>query len=101
MFPADEIGVGLIDGNSRSKWGNPSLQAGRIRMLKIGKKKLIVGAVATAVIAAGAGTALAYWTPTGAGSGSASTSAGASNLTITETSTISGLAPGVAPQTVS
>jgi hypothetical protein len=70
-------------------------------MPKFGKKKIIVGVVAAAVIAGGAGAAYAYWTTSGTGTGSASTSAGASDLTITQTSVISNLAPGVAPQTIS
>ena len=70
-------------------------------MRKLNKKAkfAIVGATIAAV--AGGGVAYGYWTTTGSGTGSASTSAGASNLTITQTSTISGLAPGVAAQTIS
>jgi hypothetical protein len=70
-------------------------------MRKISGRKLLVAGVATAVIAGGAGAALAYWSTTGTGAGSASTSTGASDLDIEQTSTISGLAPGVAPQPIS
>jgi hypothetical protein len=66
-------------------------------MLKIGKKKLIVGAVATAVIAAGAGTALAYWTSTGTGSGQASTGTD-TGITVYQTSTVANLSPGSTAQ---
>jgi len=57
-------------------------------MRKIGKKKLIVAGVATAVIAAGAGTALAYWTTTGSGQGTATTGTSTNwNVTIDSTTT--------------
>ena len=70
-------------------------------MRKISKtKKFIIGGAAVTAVAVGAGVAYAYWTTTGTGSGTASTSAGASNLTITQTSDSSGLAPGVAAQTI-
>jgi|GEM_PF-1713554 len=63
------------------------------------RKKLAIGA-AVAVVAIGGGTAYAYWSTSGTGTGSASTSAGAANLAITQTSSIVGLAPGIAPQTI-
>ena len=68
-------------------------------MRKIGKKKLIVGGIAAAVIAAGAGTALAYWTTSGSGTGSAST--GTSHaVTIDQVGTITNLTPGSPAQAV-
>jgi hypothetical protein len=63
-------------------------------------KKTVVGLAAGAVLLAGGGTALAYWTATGAGTGSAATSAGASDLTVTQTSTVTNMFPGDAPQSI-
>src|SRR6266568_1258986 len=64
-------------------------------------KKFIVGTAAVTALAVGGGIAYAYWSTTGSGSGSAATSNGDSALVITQTSTISGLAPGVSAQTIS
>ena len=69
-------------------------------MPKITRKKLIVGVAAVAVVAIGGGTAYAYWSTSGTGTGSASTSAGAANLAIAQTSTITNMCPGDAPQTI-
>jgi hypothetical protein len=71
-------------------------------MRKIGKKQLIVGGVAVAVIAAGAGTALAYWSTTGSGGGSATTSSGNGHaVQITDnSSSLSPMYPGDSAQTV-
>ena len=63
-------------------------------------KKIAIAAAAVAVVAIGGGTAFAYWSTTGSGSGSASTSAGASNLSIAQTSTITNMYPGDAPQNI-
>lgn len=46
------------------------------------------------------GVAFAYWTQGGSGSGSASTG-DINAVSVVQTSTVSGLAPGVAPQTLS
>ena len=70
-------------------------------MRKLSKKAKAAIVGTTIVAVAGGGVAYAYWTTTGSGTGSAATSDGASNLSIVQTSTISGLAPGVAAQTIS
>ena len=68
-------------------------------MPKFGKKKIIVGAVAAAVIASGAGAAYAYWTSSGSGDGTAST--GTSTTTsVHQVSAPSNMAPGVAPAAI-
>src|SRR4051812_47698428 len=63
-------------------------------MRKIGKKKLIVAGVATAVIAAGAGTALAYWTSTGSGTGTASTGSSSAFEVVLDSPVGAALSPG-------
>jgi hypothetical protein len=65
------------------------------------KKKSAALVTAGVITVAAAGGAYAYWTATGSGSGTASTSTGASNLTVGQTSTISNMFPGDAPQTIS
>src|SRR4051812_44755831 len=70
-------------------------------MRKLNKRAKIAIVGATIAAVAGGGVAYGYWSTTGSGSGSAATSAGASNLSIAQTSVISGLAPGVAAQTIS
>jgi hypothetical protein len=61
------------------------------------KAKLVI---ATVVLLSVGGVAYGYWTQTGSGSGSAETGAGEA-ITINQTSDINGLAPGVAPKTLS
>ena len=58
-----------------------------------------VVAVAAALVVAG-GAAFAWWTAGGSGTGSASTGT-TTALTVTQSSPITGLAPGVGPQTLS
>ena len=70
-------------------------------MRKLSKKTKVAVVGATVAAMVGGGVAYGYWSTTGNGTGSATTSAGASNLSIVQTSTISGLAPGVAAQTIS
>jgi hypothetical protein len=64
------------------------------------KKKAIAVAAAMAVLLSGAGAAFAYWTNSGSGSGSASTGTNVA-VTVNQTSTITGLYPGQAAQTLS
>jgi hypothetical protein len=70
-------------------------------MRKLSKKAKFAVAGVTVAAVVGGGTAYAFWSTTGSGSGTAATSAGASSLLVTQTSAISGLAPGVAAQTIS
>jgi hypothetical protein len=65
------------------------------------KRKRKVALVAAALVGAASVGAYAFWTSTGAGTGSAATSSGAAAVTVVQTSTVSGLAPGLAPQTLS
>lgn len=51
------------------------------------------------LVLAGAGVAFAYWTNTGAGSGSASSGTN-SPVVINQTTTVTGMGPGVAPQSL-
>lgn len=68
-------------------------------MRKIGKKKLIVAGIATAVIAAGAGTALAYWTSTGSGTGGGTTaSSSAADIQVQQQGTLTAMYPGDSAQ---
>ena len=69
-------------------------------MRQLSKKSKVAIAGLTIAAVAGGGTAYAFWSTTGTGTGSGSTSAGASNLAIAQTSTISGLAPGVTAQSI-
>ena len=61
-------------------------------------RKWVVGLVSGSVIVGGA--AFAYWTATGAGSDTADTGT-TESIVINQTSSITGLAPGVAAQTLS
>jgi hypothetical protein len=63
-------------------------------------KKIAGGVAAGAILIAGGGAAWAYWSSTGTGSGTATTATGASSLSIAQTSTITDLAPGGAPQDI-
>ena len=64
------------------------------------RRKRKVAIVAAALVGAASVGAFAYWTSTGAGTGSAATGDAAA-ITVNQTSTVSGLAPGVAAQTLS
>jgi hypothetical protein len=69
--------------------------------MHMSKKRTKVVAIAVACTVLGGGAAFAYWTAGGSGTGSASTSAGVSALTAVQTSVVSNLQPGGAPQTLS
>jgi hypothetical protein len=64
-------------------------------------KKLAVAIAAAGIVAIGGGAALAYWTSTGTGTGSGGTNGSAEVVTITQTSPVTGMGPGVAPQALS
>jgi hypothetical protein len=64
-------------------------------------KKTLVGTIATALLLAGGGIAFAYWTNTGAGEGTGTTGNGTGTVTVNQTSSITGLYPGAAAQTLS
>jgi hypothetical protein len=63
------------------------------------KKTLVIGGAAVIAVG-GAGVALAYWTNPGSGAGSAPTGT-TTAIVVNQTSTISGLAPGLPAQTLS
>jgi hypothetical protein len=63
-------------------------------MTRIKKKWAVVAVVAAVFI--GGGAAFAYWTQSGSGTGSAANGTTVP-ITVNQTSTISGLAPGLAP----
>ena len=68
-------------------------------MRKFGKKTIT--AVAAAIAAAGISVgAYAYWTTTGAGTGTAAVGT-ANSIVVNQTSILTGIAPGVAPQNLS
>jgi hypothetical protein len=64
-------------------------------------KRTIIAGVAAFLVLGTASTAFAYWTATGAGAGSAASGPGQTTLVANQTTVISGVDPGVAPQTVS
>lgn len=64
------------------------------------KRKRKVAVVAAVLVGAASVGAYAYWSSTGAGSGSAA-SGDVAAVTVVQTSTVSGLAPGLAAQTLS
>jgi hypothetical protein len=66
-------------------------------MFRISRKWAIA---LTVVIVAIGGAAFAYWTTTGSGSGSAATGTVAT-ITVNQTSTVTGMAPGLAAQPLS
>lgn len=66
-------------------------------MTRIPRKWAIALTVGTLFVG---GAAFAYWTTTGAGTGSASTGTNAA-VVVNQTSTVSGLAPGLAAQSLS
>lgn len=72
-----------------------------MRKTQISKKQkatIVGGSIAALVMG---GTAFAYWTAGGEGTGSADTGTGAGHFTVTQTSTVSNMFPGDAPQTLS
>jgi hypothetical protein len=69
-------------------------------VLKFTKKKAVATAVVLLITFGGAIAAYAYWTTTGSGTGSASTGT-SSAISAVQTSTIAGLRPGGAAQTLS
>jgi hypothetical protein len=66
-------------------------------MRTIDKSKRKVAGATAAVVLVGGGVAFAYWTAGGSGTGSAAT-ASAVSLTAVQTSTVTGMRPGDAPQ---
>jgi hypothetical protein len=68
-------------------------------MRRLNKRTLAVASVA-GVLVVGGGAAFAYWTTTGSGTGEASTGSNAT-IVVNQTSTITGLAPGLPAQTLS
>jgi hypothetical protein len=67
-------------------------------MRKLSRKGLVV--VTALVLVAAAGVAYAFWSTTGSGTGSASTG-NVTAITVNQTSTVSGLAPGLPAQALS
>ncbi|QHK18940.1 hypothetical protein GU243_03280 [Pseudarthrobacter psychrotolerans] len=63
-------------------------------------RKTKIAASTAAFLLTGAGAAFAYWTMTGSGAGTASTGTNAA-VVVNQTSTVSGLAPGLAAQSLS
>lgn len=61
------------------------------------KRAVVTGIVAVAVLAI-SGVAVAYWTSSGSGTGSATTGTATNDLSFTQTSSNTGLAPGVAAE---
>ncbi|MDJ0376196.1 hypothetical protein [Cryobacterium sp. PH31-L1] len=68
-------------------------------MRKLSKKAFAV-AVTTAVLVGGSGVAFAFWTAGGSGTGTA-TAGTVTAITAQQTTTVAGLMPGVAAQTLS
>jgi len=68
-------------------------------MPRISKKKVVAVLTGAAVVIAGAGLAYAYWTNSGSGTGTAATGSN-SPITVNQTSTVSGLAPGLPAQSL-
>jgi hypothetical protein len=63
------------------------------------RKRTVAVAMSTVLLVAGAGAAFAYWTNSGAGSGTAATGTNVA-VTVNQTSTITGMYPGQAAQTL-
>ena len=68
--------------------------------MRTSTKRVIAGAVITAVLLGGGGIAYAYWTAGGSGTGTGTTGT-SSPITINQTSVISNIRPGGAAQTLS
>ena len=64
------------------------------------RKRFTAIAIGTAVLLAIGGGAYAYWTLSGSGTGSATTGTVAGSITVNQTSVITDLRPGGAPQTL-
>jgi hypothetical protein len=64
-------------------------------------KRILTGAVITAVLLGGGGIAYAYWTAGGTGSGTGATGTVAGSITVNQTSSISNLRPGGTAQALS
>lgn len=69
--------------------------------MHMSKKRTKVVAIAVACTVLGGGAAYAYWTAGGSGTGSGTTKAALTALTAVQTSVVSDLQPGGAPQTLS
>jgi len=67
---------------------------------RFSKKKSITALIAMVLVVGCAGVAFAYWTSDGEGSGTGATGEGL-GVTINQTSTVSAMGPGVAPQDLS
>jgi hypothetical protein len=66
---------------------------------KKNRKKRVAVVLTLTVLASGvSGLAYSYWTTGGSGSGTATTAAGVDDITVVQTSTVSGLAPGLGAQ---
>ena len=63
-------------------------------------KKVVVAVVGAVILAAGTGVAYAYWTAGGSGTGTAATGSTV-GITVNQTSVVTPMGPGVAPQTLS
>ncbi len=68
-------------------------------MHRFSKRFTVVTVVAASVILAG-GVAFAFWTAGGAGAGNAATGTSA-DVTVVQTSTVTAMGPGIAPQALS
>jgi hypothetical protein len=67
---------------------------------KFSKRKIAATIAITAILVGGGGAAaIAYWTAGGTGSGTATTGT-SSGINVTQSTTVSGLGPGVAAQTL-
>lgn len=62
------------------------------------KKVFVIGAVCALIAAAGA---YAFWTAGGSGTGTATTASGTTPLTVNQSTTLTPMYPGDAPQTIS
>ncbi len=70
-------------------------------MKRFGKRSIMtIGGVVVFAVGAGAGAAFAFWTSSGDGDGDADTGTNAS-IVVNQTSTVTGMAPGVAPKALS
>ena len=69
-------------------------------MFKISKKNQLLAGVATLALIVVGGSAFAFWTSIGSGTGSAVTGTN-SAIVVNQTSTVTGLAPGLAAQALS
>ena len=67
---------------------------------RLGTRKSVVAAASALLLLVLAAGAAAYWTSNGSGTGSATTAASAQALVVNQTSTLSGLAPGIAAKAI-